>query len=74
MGGDSGEKWAAFAKGGSGCLVAALALGLLCVLVGGRMHADIGGLILVFVVGGVLGLIALAVYNKGKRDGSGRPF
>jgi len=63
-----GEKGKAFAKGGCGCLMAFVVIGLLCVLLGGRMHLDIGGAILLFVIGGVIGLIALAIYSKGKRD------
>jgi len=58
----------AFMKGGAGCLVAFLVLGLLAVVLGGTMHFDIGGLILLFVIGGVVGLVVFAIYNKGRRD------
>jgi hypothetical protein len=63
-----GEKGTAFAKGGCGCLIAFLVVGFLVVILGGSMHIDLGGAILLFLIGGVIGLIALAVYNKGKRD------
>lgn len=63
-----GEKGEAFGKGGCGCLVAFLAIGLLVVLFGGNMHIDIGGAVFLFVIGGGIGLIVLAIYNKGKRD------
>jgi hypothetical protein len=62
------EKGAAFVKGGCGCLVAFLVIGLLVALLGGRVNIDIGGAIALFVIGGILGLIVLAVYNKGRRD------
>jgi len=58
----------AFLKGGCGCIVAFLVIGLLVVAVGGSMHIDIGGAILLFVIGGIIGLIVLAIYNKGRRD------
>lgn len=63
-----GEKSQAFMKGGGGCLVAFIVIGLLFVLLGGSMHLDFGGAIMLFVIGGVVGLIVLAVYNRGKRD------
>jgi len=63
-----GEKSTAFAKGGCGCLVAFAVLALLAVLIGGNAHIDIGGAILLFVIGGVIGLIVLAIYSKGRRD------
>ncbi len=68
-----GEKTGAFAKGGCGCLVAFAVLGMLAVIVGGNVHIDAGGACLLFVIGGLIGLVVLAVYNKGKRDhGRGR--
>jgi hypothetical protein len=35
---------------------------------GGSAHIDLGGAIMLFVIGGVIGLIVLAIYNKGKRE------
>lgn len=58
----------AFVKGGCGCLVIFAGLAFLSVLFGGHAHADIGGLILLFVIGGVIGLIVFAIYNKGRKD------
>jgi Na+/melibiose symporter-like transporter len=64
------KKSDAFVKGGCGCLIAFILVGLLVVLFGGRMHLDIGGAIILFGIGGVVGLVFLAVYAKGKRDRS----
>jgi len=61
-----GEKSEAFVKGGCGCLVAFFVIGLFFVLIGGSMHIDIGGALMLFVIGGLIGLLGLAVYNKGK--------
>ena len=58
----------AFVKGGCGCLVAFLAIGLFFVMIGGRMHIDIGGALLLFVIGGVGGLIYLWIFNKGRNS------
>jgi hypothetical protein len=62
----------AFVKGGCGCIVAFLVIGLLFVAVGGSMHVDIGGAILLFVIGGVIGLVVQAVYSRGYREGRGQ--
>lgn len=61
----------AFVKGGLGCLVAFILLALIAVLLGGSAHIDIGGLILLLVIGGVIGLIVNAIYQKGKNDAGG---
>lgn len=63
---------AAFAKGGCGCLAGFVAIGLLVVLIGGNMHIDLGGAICLFIGGGILGLIVLTIYNKGRRDSGER--
>ena len=60
-----GEKSKAFAKGGCGCIAAFLVIGLLCVLVGGHMRLDLGGAIMLFVIGGVIGLVVHAIYKRG---------
>ena len=65
------EKGEAFLKGGCGCFATFVVVGLLCVLVGGSMHLDIGGALCLFVSGGMIGLIVLAIYNKGFREGRG---
>jgi hypothetical protein len=64
----------AFVKGGCGCLLAFLVLGMLAVMLGGHMHIDIGGAILLFVIGGVIGLVVLAIYGKGQRDAADRRY
>ncbi len=63
-----GERSAAFVKGGIGCLVAFAVLAILAVAVGGNAHIDIGGAILLFAIGGLVGLVVFAIYNKGRRD------
>ncbi len=61
----------AFAKGGIGCIVAFIGVGLLCVLLGGSIHINLGGIIILFVIGGVIGLIVFSIYNKGVQEGRG---
>lgn len=63
-----GEKSKAFVEGGCGCLIAFLVIGLFFVLIGGRMHIDFGGAIMLFVVGGVIGLVIFSIYNKGRNS------
>ena len=63
------DKTTAFFKGGCGCLAAFIVIGLACVLIGGHMHIDVGGAICLFVVGGLIGLVVLAIYQKGAREG-----
>jgi hypothetical protein len=63
------DKSAAFVKGGLGCLGAFLVVGLVFVLCGGSMHIDLGGAVLLFVIGGVLGLIVFSIFKKGYEKG-----
>ena len=62
---------AAFAKGGCGCLVIFAILVFIAVSLGGHAHANVGGLILLFIIGGVIGLIIYSIYNKGRKDAGG---
>ena len=62
------EQLKAFGKGGCGCLVAFAVIALLAVLIGGSATIDLGGAIMLFVIGGVIGLVVLAIYNKGHRN------
>lgn len=59
-----GEKAEAFAKGGCGCILAFVVIGLFFVVLGGRMHINLGGAILLFLIGGVIGLIVLSIKNN----------
>ena len=68
-----GQKGNAFLKGGLGCLIVFAALAVVGLAVGGSVHIDIGGVILLFVIGGVIGLIVVVIYNKGKRDARRHP-
>ena len=63
-----GEKTNAFAKGGCGCFLLFILFAGIAMLLGGNAHIDLGGAFLLFFIGGILGLIILAIYNKGKRD------
>lgn len=64
-----GEKSEAFVKGGCGCLVAFGGMGLLAVMLGGHVYLDPGGAVMLFVIGGLLGLGWLAIFNSGRRAG-----
>ena len=66
-----GEKSNAFLKGGCGCLVLFAVLAGIAVLMGGAARIDLGGAIFLFVIGGLIGLVVLWIYNKGKRDRPG---
>ena len=63
------DRSTAFVKGGCGCLLAFLGLGLLAAVAGGHVHIDCGGAGILFLIGGVIGLIVLWVYKKGVRAG-----
>ena len=65
-------KGRAFAKGGFGCLLLFAALALLAVITGGEAHIDAGGFVMLFVVGGIIGIVVLIIYNRGRRDGGGK--
>lgn len=59
----------AFVKGGAGCLVVFAGLAVLALLFGGRAHIDLGGFVILLVIGGVIGLVVNWIYQKGRRDG-----
>ncbi len=63
-----GEKGRAFAKGGCGCLLVFAGIAFVAVIAGGRAHVNLGGAVFLFVVGGLVGIVVLAIYNQGKRD------
>jgi hypothetical protein len=58
----------AAAKGGCGCLAAFAVLALLAAALGGEAYIDLGGVVILLVVGAVVGLIVNWIYQKGKRD------
>jgi hypothetical protein len=62
------DKGVAFVRGGCGCLSLFLVFAFLAILAGGHAHIDIGGIITLFVIGGVIGLIFVSVYDKGRKD------
>lgn len=59
----------AFVKGGLGCLVVFAVLAVLAVMFGGRAHIDLGGFVILLVIGGLIGLVVNWVYQKGRKDG-----
>jgi hypothetical protein len=59
----------AFVKGGLGCLVVFVAMAVLAVLFGGSARIDLGGFVILLVIGGLIGLLANWIYQKGRRDG-----
>ena len=63
-----GDKTTAFVKGGLGCLGAFIVIGA---VVGGSVHLDAGGACCLFAIGGIIGLIVLAIYKSGRRSAGG---
>lgn len=64
---------AAFTKGGAGCLGLFLALAVLAVATGGRVMIDLVGVIFLFVLGGLVGLLVLYIYRRGQRSATAPP-
>jgi hypothetical protein len=60
----------AFLRGGLWGLAVFGVLAVISVLAGGQTHADLGGLVLLFAIGGIIGIVVRAIYNKGRRDES----
>ncbi len=58
----------AFLRGGIWALVAFGALAGVTLAAGGEAHADVGGVLLYFGLGGIAGLVVRAIKNKGRRD------
>jgi uncharacterized membrane protein YGL010W len=48
-------------------LVVFAVLAFIAVLLGGHAHANVGGVVFLFVIGGIIGLIAFSIYNKGRK-------
>ncbi len=61
----------AFVKGGVGCFIAFIVLAVIAVAFGGTAHIDLGGVVILFVIGGLIGLVVNAIYRKGKNDANG---
>ncbi|MCX6850923.1 MAG: hypothetical protein NTY98_18585 [Verrucomicrobia bacterium] len=68
----SPTKGQAFAKGGCGCLLLFAAISILVLIFGGSVHIDAGGAVMLFVFGGLAGLVVLTIYNRGRHDAGGR--
>ena len=63
----------AFVRGGFVALAIFGGIAGISLLVGGHAHADLGGLVLLFAIGGVTGIAVRAIYLKGRRDVSADP-
>ena len=63
-------KTSAFFKGGCGCLLAFVAFAVIAVLFGGNAHADFLGIVVLFLIGGGLGLFVRWIYKKGFNAGN----
>ena len=68
-----GESGGAFLKGGLGCLAVLIVIGVAAVWLGGTVEVSLGGVILLFLVGGLIGLAAWTIYERGRRDVSRKP-
>ncbi len=62
------DKGSAFLKGGTGCLALCAIIACLVLLAGGHVRVNFWGLVFLFFVGGIIGLIAYAAYQKGRAD------
>lgn len=60
----------AFIWGGLSTVVIFSVLVVISLAVGGVAHVEFGGLLLLFALGGVIGIIVRAIYNKGTRGAS----
>ncbi len=58
------EKTAVFVKGGFVCTLLSGALGLVIELLGGEVSAKVGGLIMLFLLGGVFGTLVHTNFSK----------
>jgi TM2 domain-containing membrane protein YozV len=54
------------------CVVSFAGIAFFVVLAGGHAHADLGGVLLLFIIGGIIGLIGYAIYHKGREDATRR--
>jgi hypothetical protein len=59
----------AFAKGGCGCLAAALLGGVVIATIGGSFRMDLGGAVIVGLFGGGLGFALHSAHERGRRAG-----
>jgi hypothetical protein len=64
----SGSALSAFLKGGMWAVGIFFTLGAFTVAAGGKVRADVGGFIFLFILGGFVGIGVSAVYEQGRRD------
>ena len=65
------EEGKAFVKGGIGCFVVFIVLAILAVIFGGNVHLDLGGVVILFILGGAIGLAVNWIYQKSRKDAGG---
>ena len=58
----------AFFRGGLWVLAVFLVLAGISLAVGGEAHADSWGVVALFIIGGVAGIVIRAIYRKGRKD------
>lgn len=58
----------AFVVGGNWAFGIFAAFAIVAHVFGGEAHADLGGLVCLFIFGGLIGLTVRVIYNKGRRD------
>ena len=63
-----GERTRYFATGGVGCLATFLVLATVAVVAGGTAYIDLGGAILLFCIGGLIGVVYLGVKRRGRAE------
>jgi hypothetical protein len=61
----------AFLKGGIIAVVGFFALGITCAMAGGWFHIDLCGGLVLFAIGGLIGLAVHAIFRRGYRQGRG---
>jgi hypothetical protein len=65
---EGNRRGSAFLKGAGGCFGVFAILAVIAVAAGGSAYIDAGGVVLLFVIGGVIGLVVNAIYQKGRKD------
>ena len=54
-------------------MAAFLLLAVFTLAIGGSVYLDLGGVVMLLVIGGVIGLIVNSIYQRGRRDAAPPP-